>query len=63
MMLSNRITANNLDAKPAIQQTSKTEKTIKVEIPTKLFDADALPFVFIGVSLISPTSLINYKRY
>ena len=36
MMLSNRMTAKSLDANPAIQHISKTEKTIKEEIPTKL---------------------------
>lgn len=33
MMLSNRITANKREAKPAIQHISSTEKIISDEIP------------------------------
>ena len=52
MILSNLITANNLDAKPAIQQTRSTEKIIKLEIPTNFF----VPFfAFVGDSTILTT--------
>lgn len=60
MMLSNLMTANKRDAKPAIQQTSNTENMIKLEIPTKLFVG---AFLFLtGVSLILPILLSTILR-
>jgi hypothetical protein len=55
MILSNRMTANNLELKPAIQHISNTEKTIRDEMPRY----DYPVFLFADVSLIAKSYTVQ----
>jgi hypothetical protein len=54
MMLSNRMTANNLELNPASQASARTRKTMRLLEPTGFIMAELLDTVSMAVSLTAP---------